>query len=379
MAITVYNGRGFVPRCVRSAAALRDASEHDVDVLLLDDCSPEPGFSDDLRTWADESGVLCYRSPRNLGIVRNVNLALLRARTAGYDYVVVCNSDVIFAAGAVDRLIEVAQTDEKIGSVTAWSNNVSIYSLPNRDPDRYLSDQDVVNWISATLAGEFGNAAIDVPAGISFCICMPVHVVAEVGLMDPIYGRGYCEETDWSLRSAAAGYRVVLSPSAFVYHQGRGSTLEAGMVAGGHSTVPENEAVIDLRYPLFRSQVQAFESSDILPTAHRNGQRRIIRDAARQFGWTLNVGWLAPESDDGSHVLVRVEPTSGGAHRAHAEFLGFDARFDLDPDAPVASLLEHFGGEPVSVGVSDRGDLTSLFTSALAGEVDDRYSYPSRV
>ena len=111
----------------------------------------------------------------------------------------------------------------------------------------------------------------------------------------------------------------------------------------------------------------------------RRVKAEIIRDAARQFGWTLNVGWLAPESDDGSHVLVRVEPTSGGAHRAHAEFLGFDARFDLDPDAPVASLLEHFGGEPVSVGVSDRGDLTSLFTSALAGEVDDRYSYPSRV
>ena len=126
---------------------------------------------------------------------------------------------------------------------------MSIYSLPNHDPDRFLSDQGVVNWISATLAGEFGNATIDVPAGISFCICMPVPVITEVGLMDPVFGRGYCEETDWSLRSAAAGYRVTLSPSAFVYHQGHGSTLAAGMVAGGHSTVPENEAVIDLRYP----------------------------------------------------------------------------------------------------------------------------------
>ena len=43
LAITVYNGRKFVPRCIDSAVRLsHDGCE--VDVVILDDCSPEPGW-----------------------------------------------------------------------------------------------------------------------------------------------------------------------------------------------------------------------------------------------------------------------------------------------------------------------------------------------
>lgn len=161
LAITVYNGRSFVPRCVRSAQQLR-ATDVDIDVLVLDDASPEPGFSDELRALCDELAVGCYRTPRNLGIVRNVNLALLRARESGYDYVVVSNSDVVYPANFVDQLVAVARSDDTIGSVTAWSNNVSIYSVPNDDPDRHLGDQAVVDEVSAALTGEFGTEAIDI-------------------------------------------------------------------------------------------------------------------------------------------------------------------------------------------------------------------------
>ena len=77
-------------------------------------------------------------------------------------------------------MLGVAATDEAIGSVTAFSNNVSAYSLPNAEPDRYLSSQGVVDWMSVCLAGEYGTAAIDVPAAISFCTLVPVPVIHEV-------------------------------------------------------------------------------------------------------------------------------------------------------------------------------------------------------
>lgn len=378
LAITVYNGRSFVPAAIESAARLRGNPDLEVDVLVLDDASPEPGFSESLRGWCDAAGVDCYRTPSNLGIPRNVNLGLLRALDAGYDHVIIANSDVLFPSNLVERLVAVADSDPTIGSVTAWSNNVSIYSLPNDDPDQYLSRQETVDWLSATIAGEFGDAAIDIPAGISFAILIPRRSLIDVGLMDPVFGRGYCEETDWSLRSLGQGWRAVLAPSAFVYHQGRGSNIEAGLVAGGHTTVPENEAVIDLRYPLFRSQAEAFVGSDILPLAHKNAIRRIVRDGARQFGWRLDLGWLAPVDDAAWIARCTVDP-SGTEPLVQVSFLGFRTELSLDPERPLDGLREFFGSDPVQVGVGERGDLARRLYAEVAGDAPDGYRYPHRV
>src|SRR6266699_578429 len=95
LAITVYNGRDFVPRCLQSTKSI-STEVADLDVLVLDDASPEPGWSEELELLCSSLSVGYYRSPRNLGIPRNVNLGLLRARYADYDYVIVSNSDVIY-------------------------------------------------------------------------------------------------------------------------------------------------------------------------------------------------------------------------------------------------------------------------------------------
>jgi GT2 family glycosyltransferase len=377
LAITVYNGRAFVPKCIESAARLRGRAEYDLDVLVLDDASPEPGFSDDLLRWCRDAGIDCYRTPRNLGIVRNVNLGLLRAMDGDYDFVIIANSDVVFPSNLITGMIAIAESDETIGSVTAWSTNVSAYSLPNVDPDAYIDEQVVVDWLSASLEGEFGHGAMDVPAGISFCILIPRRVVHDVGIMDPVFGRGYCEETDWSLRSRARGWRVVLAPGVFVYHAGRGSTVEAGLVAGGHSTVPENEAVIDLRYPLFRGQVHAFLASELLPTARRNASRRIIADAARQFGWELDLSWLRPVTGNQHGVRCSCEP-SGRQPMVRASFRGFECEVPIEETDIPGSLLSFFGSEPSFIGVAERGDVSDrLF--AEWGEGVDNYRYPHHV
>src|SRR5262245_13563114 len=93
MAITVYNGREFVPRAIRSAKHVSSEGLQ-LDILVLDDCSPEPGWSEDLAQLCAGLDIAYYRSPRNLGIPRNFNLALGTGVTAGYDYVILCNSDV---------------------------------------------------------------------------------------------------------------------------------------------------------------------------------------------------------------------------------------------------------------------------------------------
>ncbi len=374
--VTVYNGEAFVQRTLESALRI-DTTHADLDVLVLDDASPAPGWSERLAEICERLEIGYYCTPRNLGIPRNVSLGMLAAVEGDYDYVVISNSDVIYPKNLISQMLR-AVDQEGVGSVTAWSNNVSLYSIPNDDPDVHLADQDRVDWISGLLADHYGDAVMDVPAGISFSIIMPVEVVKDVGVMDPIFGRGYCEETDWSLRSLAAGYRIGLAPGTFVYHQGRGSNLDAGLVSEEHTTVPENEAVIDLRYPLFRTQVDAFSSSGVLTRAHEDAAEAIIRNTGREYGYRVHIGWLPPAPGRTDVVQVQVAPD--GRPEVRMQTMGFETTIELGGVDLAAALRDYFGREPIEVNLAERGSAAAAFASAFGTGVTARAgNYPSRV
>lgn len=376
LCMTVYNGRSFVPQAIESAMRL-DQSAAEIDVLVLDDCSPEPGWSSELEQFCARTATNYYRSPRNLGIPRNVNLGLRCAVSERYDYVLVANSDLILPRRLINNLMS-SLDQPNVGSVTAWSNNVSVYSLPNANADRYLSEQPVVDWISESLAGHFGDAAMDIPAGISFCILIPVPVVEEVGLMDPVFGRGYCEETDWTLRSLALGYRIALCPGTFVYHAGSASTHASGILTPGTTTVVENEAIIDLRYPQFRSQVRAFLGGRILMRAHHDAITAIIADAGRQFGYTVDVGWLPRPARDEFSVSCFVAPE--GRPTVDLSFRGFSLSMEPDSRDPLGMITRLFGKGPEAINYIDPTARDAHLSFDMESKVVNRlHAYPTRV
>lgn len=341
--ITVYNGRDFVPRAIESAVRM-DKSVADIDVLILDDKSPEPGWSEELKALCVKLGAHYYCAPRNLGIPRNCSLGLATAIEKGYDYVTINNSDVIFPKNLISQMVKACRV-KGVGSVTAWSNNVSIFSIPNADPDKYLASQEMVDFLSERLAHKYASQLIDVPAGISFAIMMPIDVVRKVGFMDPIFGRGYCEETDWSLRSLAMGYRLCVAPGTFVYHQGRGSNVAAGLVSGAHTTVPENEAIIDLRHPKFREQCHIFEMSGVMPKHKGDAVDYIISEGAARFGYEIVRSWANDDdSKFGSPMRVQID-TSGGAPTMRFSFAGFEQVWPLQSTSDIAGVIKRFGAK----------------------------------
>ncbi len=204
VALLVYNGEEFVGPCLSSLSRL-DPGPHSVDVLVLDDASPSPGWSDRCREMAVGMGMGYYRTPRNLGIPRNMNLGMFRALHAEYDAVILLNSDTVVPRNLIPTLIRPLSDDPMLSSTTAWSNNVSIYSLPNSDPERLASQPGLVDWLSEMLDKEFAGQAIPIPSAVGFCMALPTSAIAEVGLMDPVFGRGYSEEIDWSSPQPRAG------------------------------------------------------------------------------------------------------------------------------------------------------------------------------
>lgn len=373
LVITVYNAPEAVRRCLTSAARLR-CTRGLLDVLVLDDCSPEPGWSGELVGICKANGFDYYRSPRNLGIVRNVNLGLLHSLDQNYDAVIISNSDVVYPRTLVDQLAAVADTDSSIGSVTSWSNNVSIYSIPNGSPEVHLPSQDAVDEITTSLSGHFGDRAVDIPAGVSFCIYIKTQALRRVGMMDPIFGRGYCEETDWSLRSLALGYRLVLAPGCFVYHKGQASTAGEGMLLPGHRSVPSHDAIIDHRYPAFRRSVARFLRSGIQRRISDEATARITLDAAKRHGYGVLISGLPGDGATSVRCIIdplRLTPmdlTYRGFH--HSVHVGRKV-------SPVEALQSCVGALPSWVRLEDRGPMGDLAaTSIIDAGVPFQYAAP---
>lgn len=380
LTIAVYNGREFIDRTLVSAAGL-DRTGVDVDILVLDDASPAPGFGEFLATRCDELGFDYYRSPRNQGLVRSLNVAMRWAVSAGYDYVILSNSDVIYPASLVVGMVAAAQSDPAAGAVVSWSNNASAFSLLNADSDAHLASQEVVDWISGTLADEFGGSTIDIPCAVGFCWLIPTAVIERIGVHDTVFGRGYCEETDWSLRARAKGYRVLLALSVFTYHQGNGSMIEAGVLQQGEKTIDANEAVIDLRYPRLREEVEVFADTGVLQRASERAVRSLMRRAASERGYELEVSWLSRERPVGGGAHCLVHPGSQAAH-LEVSYLGF-SRWVMfhDADGP-ATIRGYFGTDPTRVLVRDTGPQADRVEAAFGDArvpIERRIAYPQIV
>jgi GT2 family glycosyltransferase len=378
LAVLVYGGGSFVQRCIESATRVEDAGGT-VDTIVFDDCSPNEGWSAELASRCEALGAQYYRSPRNLGIPRNMNLAMRYAMAAEYDYVVLVNSDTVLPRNLGASMMSVARSADDVGSVTAWSNNVTMFSLPNANADRFLASRDTVDWVSAALADEFGAEPVDIPSAVGFSVLLPVRVIREVGLMDPVFGRGYCEEIDWSRRSLARGYRVTLAPSAFVYHMGSASTIETGIPLDEHQSVPANERLIDHRYPNFRTKVVEYAFSGVTDRMVETGSRRIVAQAARERGYTVEASWFAPGEDSGE-VHFAIDP-EGQSRELTGTHLGFTSTMTVGASI-LATLEELTGRLPSRVVLQDHGAQTdALFQEARARSIDvvDVRTYPQRV
>jgi len=268
----------------------------------------------------------------------------------------------------VTTLVQPLIEDDGISSTTAWSNNVSIYSLPTRRGDLLATDESLLNWVSDALEEEFGQQTIDVPSAVGFCMAIPTAVIRQVGIMDPAFGRGYSEEIDWCLRSHAAGFRSVLCPSCFVYHAGSGVTRAEGMIEGVDNLVDAHQAIIDERYPLYRSQVTAWLASSIPNGLRERGLQHLLVTASRQLGSRVDATQSTIDAED-DLVCFGIDP-SQPAWVLVASFKGFSMNFPVGEGGVLATVEAITGRPPSSVRIDRRGPISTELRRSLDQRAD---------
>ncbi|MGA2272385.1 MAG: glycosyltransferase [Bryobacteraceae bacterium] len=207
---------------LRSAAA--ELNEASCGVVAVND-SPgdaqlKPILREAVECLAQMVPVRLMENETNLGFVRAVNAAAAISLAAGHD-ILLLNSDTVVFPGALSEVKRVAYLDPMIGFVSPRSNNATICSLPQQPEFRNLPPEHAYRNFR-DLAHYLPDFHF-VPTAVGFCLYIKFRVLAEFGLLDDIYGPGYCDENDLIMRANRGGYRAALANHAFVYHVGEAS------------------------------------------------------------------------------------------------------------------------------------------------------------
>ena len=213
--IPVYKGLAATKRCLESVLA--DTERLPGRIIVIDDMSPEPALSAWLSGLAANKRIDLLRNKRNLGFVASVNRGM---RDAGRNDVVLLNSDTEVPTGWLPRLAAQAYRENRIASVSPFSNNATICGYP-RIQGSDLPFGRIVHEIDAVCRTVNAGRAVDLPTTVGFCMFIRRAALDDVGLFDEAaFGRGYGEENDFCLRASAKQWHHALACDVFVYHEG---------------------------------------------------------------------------------------------------------------------------------------------------------------
>ena len=257
--VPVYRGVEETTACLAALRRSIAAGDEDIgELLLLDDHAPEPAMAALLAAQPGRIGdcaVRVHRNDRNLGFVGTANVGL---RLADPDCdVILLNNDAVVTALFAARLKAAAHAEPRIATATPLSNDATLLGVPRVDCRNELSADDAPR-IDALLQTRDGPRAVAIPVGHGFCMYLKREALDDVGALDPVWGRGYCEEVDWCLAASDRGWSHVAALDTYVHHA---SSVSFG-ARERTALMAHNHALLERKYPDFVPRLRDFLIAD---------------------------------------------------------------------------------------------------------------------
>lgn len=267
--VPVHDAYDAALDCIHSVLRHTDLS---VDALLIvDDASTDPAVRDMLESFAGIDGVRVERNPVNLGYTRTINRAI---GLAGSDDVVLLNSDTVVGPHWLRNLKATAHRNDRIGTVTAVSDNAGAFSVVDAAAQAAPAgaDADAVARAVAACALE----PIEVPTGNGFCMYVKRVLIDEIGAFAADdFPVGYGEENDFCMRALGAGWTHVVDPTTFVRH-----VRSASFGERRHPLAEAGMARLRQLHPEYEGAIRAFGHSPAFTAARFKIARRLKGMAA---------------------------------------------------------------------------------------------------
>ncbi|MCR4663029.1 MAG: glycosyltransferase family 2 protein [Endomicrobiaceae bacterium] len=209
-----YNQLADTKICVESL--FKHTTDVNYELIFVDNGSTK----DDTISYLDG----LKKEHKNIKTIYNKeNLGFACANNQGIeisegDYVLLLNNDVILTDGWLSRMINIAESDSKIGMVVPCTNHASgrqVVTFAGTEED----DDGIQNFAKETLLKKAGNW-ISVSRVIGFCMLIKREVLFKVGVLDEMFGPGGYEDYDYCMRIKHENYDIVIALDTFIFHIG---------------------------------------------------------------------------------------------------------------------------------------------------------------
>lgn len=221
------------------ASLVDECANENFRLTVIDNCSPDNSANEIREYLKTYPYVRAEYLETNTGFGGGMNYG---ASLADGEWLLLVNSDTIFAPGALVSLYRALQNQpadvSMVGPITNAAGNDQDYKISGNQGEVLQQAKFVQEFPCQVLIPCY---RLDF-----FCVAIRRSLWQKLHGLDPIFGLGYYEDTDFSMRAKSAGSRMMICEDAFVYHAG-GSSFASNPKA--KKLIKRNKKIFIHRHP----------------------------------------------------------------------------------------------------------------------------------
>lgn len=218
--ILTYNQLEYTKQCIDS---IRNRIKTNYELIIIDNASSDKTIEYLRNITLDDKRIKIIENKYNIGFPKGVNQGL---KNASGSYVLIANNDIVVTDNLLERLIEVAESDEKIGIVGPISNMVSGFQIDKSANYKNLTE---MYKHAENLRIRNQGQMLNFPRIAFLFALIKKEVIEKIGGLDERFTPGNYEDDDFCLRAQKAGFKTVIVKDAFVHHFGSKSFTAEGV------------------------------------------------------------------------------------------------------------------------------------------------------
>lgn len=201
-----YNGQDFLKKTL---ASVFQVDYPNFEIVLVDNNSNDGSFEEARRVFPK---IACIKNSENLGFSAGNNIGTEYALERSADYILLLNYDTIVGKNFLRPLVELMESDEKIGIVSPM--------ILTGETSKVWFSGGKINWLKMKTEHQENNLKenyfhSDYITGCAMMI--KKEVFRKIGLLDEDYFL-YWEDADFSVRAKRAKYKLAVCAGSHVWH-----------------------------------------------------------------------------------------------------------------------------------------------------------------